>query len=161
MNDTLEPPIIAAESYREWFLIMLMFVHTVLEWRMSIVKQQSENFNWFYKLCFKFFQDCYCVIKKMKNHELKSDSLFAKFPSEAWFWATTGNFHIRWENNTRNSLYNLTTRWLDNQHWIALLVNFWKSVSWHFQSKCSLLLRTEDPITIVLVIEWSCTGKVA
>ena len=100
MNDTLEPPIIAAESIRMVPNIANVCLHTVLEWRMSIVKQQSENFNWFYKLCFKFFQDCYCVIKKMKNHELKSDSLFAKFPSEAWFWATQGNFHVRWENYT-------------------------------------------------------------
>ena len=64
MNDTLEPSIIAAESKREWFLILLMYVHTVPEWRMSIVKKQK---NWFYKNSVSsFFQDCYCVIKKWK-----------------------------------------------------------------------------------------------
>lgn len=133
MNDTLEPPIIAAESNREWFLILLMYVHTVLEWRMSIVKQQSENFNWFYKLCFKFFQDCYCVIKKWKIMNSNLTHSLQKFPSEAWFWATTGNFHIRWENNMRNSLYNWNTRRLNNQNWIATLVYFLKLVSWHIQ----------------------------
>ena len=123
MNDTLEPPIIAAESNREWFLILLMYVHTVLEWRMSIVKQQSENFNWFYKLCFKFFQDCYCVIKKNEKSWTQIWLTLCKISVRSLILSNNREFsHPLREIHTRNSLYDWNTRRLDNQHWIATLV---------------------------------------
>ena len=39
----------------------------------------------FIKTLFQVFSRLLLCDKKMKNHELKSDSLFAKFPSEACF----------------------------------------------------------------------------
>ena len=99
----------------------------------NVNRKTAKTLIDFIKFCFKFFQDCYCVIKKWKIMNSNLTHSLQKFPSEAWFWATTGNFHIRWENNMRNSLYNWNTRRLNNQNWIATLVYFLKLVSWHIQ----------------------------
>ena len=139
MNDTLEPPIIAAESIRMVPNIANVRLHTVLEWRMSIVKQQSENFNWFYKLCFKFFQDCYCVIKKWKIMNSNLTHSLQNFRPKLDFEQQKGIFTSVERTIPRNSLYNLTTRWLDNQHWIATLVYFLEVGIMAFSCKCLLL----------------------